>query len=471
MQKPCASKPIAISEWMRAKMTQGVDFVAQVVEHLTFNQRVVGSSPTEITEFNCPRVCGGSFFIYAENAMKSNNLSSKLKIKLFFFALTAVMIGLVLIYTDIVVDELVVREKKNLKFFAELYQHVGLDDVENTVFIFDKVMPTISYPMIMTLDDDEPIYPFLSYSRNIKIDTSKTIEEQREIAKKLVCEMDESNEPIELKIAVEGDTVKMKIHYSYSGLVRDLRMFPIVELGVIGIFILLGYVWLTSIKRGEESKVWVGMAKETAHQLGTPLSSLLAWVEIIRYGKDDPALVENTCNEMQSDIDRLNTIATRFSKIGSTPELTDGNLSEKLNAICAYFDKRLPVLGKRIDIIRNIQDDITCKYNNELFAWVVENLLKNATDAIEEQTGTILVHMSVAEKKVHILITDNGKGMTKKQRKLVFMPGYTTKKRGWGLGLSLSKRIIEEYHDGRIYVKNSAPGKGTTFSIEIPYNY
>lgn len=401
----------------------------------------------------------------------SLNLNPKLQMKLFFFSLTVLMVGFVLFYTNILVNELIEREKSNLKLMAQLYQHLGVDNIDNAVFINDKILPTISYPMIITLEDNEPIYPYLDNSRNIKIDTSKHITQQREYIKNYISDMDAENAPIRFIITSDNDSISYRIHYTNSELVSSLKLFPLIEIGIVGIFIFLGYFSLSSIKRGEESKVWVGMAKEAAHQLGTPLSSLLAWVEIIRYGKDDPKLIEDTAEEMQRDIDRLSMIATRFSKIGSTPELVEGDISTTINDICSYFDKRLPVLGKRIDIIRNIEDGIYCKYNNELFAWVVENLLKNAAEAIEERTGTIMLRLSVDDKhKIHILITDNGKGMSKKQRKQVFLPGYTTKKRGWGLGLSLSKRIIEEYHNGKIYVKDSAPGKGTTFSIELPFN-
>lgn len=401
----------------------------------------------------------------------SLNLNPKLQMKLFFFSLTVLMVGFVLFYTNILVNELIEREKSNLKLMAQLYQHLGVDNIDNAVFINDKILPTISYPMIITLEDNEPIYPYLDNSRNLNIDTSKHITLQKEYIKNYISEMDAENAPIKFIITSDNDSIRYRIHYTNSELVSSLKLFPLIEIGIVGIFIFLGYFSLSSIKRGEESKVWVGMAKEAAHQLGTPLSSLLAWVEIIRYGKDDPKLIEDTAEEMQRDIDRLSMIATRFSKIGSTPELVEGDISTTINDICSYFDKRLPVLGKRIDIIRNIEDGIYCKYNNDLFAWVVENLLKNAAEAIEERTGTIIIRLSVDDKhKIHILITDNGKGMSKKQRKQVFLPGYTTKKRGWGLGLSLSKRIVEEYHNGKIYVKDSAPGKGTTFSIELPFN-
>lgn len=395
----------------------------------------------------------------------------KLKIKLFFFALAALIIGFVLLYTNILVKELVRREQIDSKLFVDLYQHIGIDDIDNSIFIFEKIMPSISFPMIITLDDNEPRLPLLQESRNIHIDTTKNIAVQKEFMRNMIRQMDKENPPIEFVITAGQDSIKYRLHYANSDLVNQLKYFPLIQIAIIAVFVFLAYLSYSSLKRGEESKVWVGMAKEAAHQLGTPLSSLLAWVEVIKYDKNNPELIEETAEEMQKDIDRLSMIATRFSKIGSTPELDEANISEKVNDICSYFDKRLPVLGKHIEIIRSIQDDVICRFNVDLFAWVIENLLKNAAEAIESKNGTIMVRLlEIDKKRIHIYVTDNGKGMTKKQRKQVFMPGFTTKKRGWGLGLSLSKRIIEEYHKGQIYVKDSSPGNGTTFLIEIPYN-
>ncbi len=403
--------------------------------------------------------------------MKKSSIDSKLKIKIFFIALAAIIFSFVLIYSNVLVEELVHREKADSKLFVDLYQHIGIDNVENSIFIFEKIMPSISFPMIITLDDNEPRLPLLQESRNITIDTTKDIATQTEYMRQLIKTMDSKNPPIEFTITAGQDSIRYRLHYANSALVDHLQYFPLIQIAIISVFLFLAYISFASIKRGEESKVWVGMAKEAAHQLGTPLSSLMAWIEIIKYDKENPELIEETAAEMEKDIDRLSMIATRFSKIGSTPELSEANISEQVNNICDYFDKRLPVLGKHIEIIRKIEDGVICKFNIDLFAWVIENLLKNAAEAIEEKDGTIMVSLKEIDKKhIHILVTDNGKGMSKKQRKQVFLPGYSTKKRGWGLGLSLSKRIVNEYHNGIIYVKDSAPGNGTTFLIEIPYN-
>ncbi len=398
-------------------------------------------------------------------------IEPKFKIKLFFLALASIIIAFVLIYSNILVEELIRREEADSQLFVDLYQHIGIDNIENSIFIFEKIIPSINFPMIITLDDNEPRFPLLQESRNIKIDTTKDINTQTEYVRKLIQQMDADNHPIEFTITAGQDSINYRLHYANSDLVNQLKYFPLIQIAIITVFIFLAYLSFSTIKRGEESKVWVGMAKEAAHQLGTPLSSLLAWIEIIEYNRDNPELISETASEMQKDVDRLSMIAKRFSKIGSIPELEEANISKEIHNICDYFDKRLPVLGKHIEIIRNIQDDINCKFNIDLFAWVIENLLKNAAEAIEGKDGTIMLSLNEIDKKyIHIFITDNGKGMNKKQRKQVFMPGFTTKKRGWGLGLSLSKRIIEEYHNGKIFIKDSAPGKGTTFMIEIPYN-
>ena len=211
------------------------------------------------------------------------------------------------------------------------------------------------------------------------------------------------------------------------------------------------------------------MSKEAAHQLGTPLSSLLAWLEILRTNNEDKQLIDRTINEMEQDVDRLNVIANRFSKIGSQPKRTDLVVAEEIERVCKYFDSRLPNLGRKVIIERELDYSLRANLNSDLIAWVLENLIKNATEAIEKKDGLIKIDLEPLTKGgVTIVVSDNGKGMSAKEKKRVFQPGYTTKMRGWGLGLSLSKRIIEEYHNGKLYVRESTPGVGTTFVLEIP---
>ena len=216
-------------------------------------------------------------------------------------------------------------------------------------------------------------------------------------------------------------------------------------------------------KRAEQNKVWVGLSKETAHQLGTPISSLMAWVEILKEQYPDDELIP----EMSQDVRRLERIAERFSKIGSLPEPVDSSMNEVLEHVTAYMDRRT---SKKVEIVRRLPDhDVVVKMNASLFEWVIENLCKNAVDAMEG-SGRIVLTLLEESGKVVIEVADNGKGIRKKDLKNVFTPGFTTKKRGWGLGLSLARRIVEEYHHGRIFVKQSEVGVGTTFRIEVKGN-
>ncbi|MBO5187140.1 MAG: ATP-binding protein [Prevotella sp.] len=248
--------------------------------------------------------------------------------------------------------------------------------------------------------------------------------------------------------------------YDESTMLKRLYSYPYVQLGIVLIFVVVAIFALLSSKRAEQNKVWVGLSKETAHQLGTPISSLMAWVEILRENYPDDELIP----EMNKDVCRLERIAERFSKIGSLPEPVDASLNEVLDRVIDYMDKRT---SSRVDFVRCFPDhEVTVKMNASLFEWVIENLCKNAVDAMEGR-GRIVLTMLDEHDRVIVEVADNGKGIRRKDMKNVFTPGFTTKKRGWGLGLSLAKRIVEEYHSGRIYVKNSEVGKGTTFRIEL----
>jgi signal transduction histidine kinase len=325
----------------------------------------------------------------------------------------------------------------------------------------------INLPVIVTDESGVPYEPYESWTLNIKFEENMTIAQQKGLVMSMLKKMQDTYQPIYVKD--EDGKIINRVYYTNSELVDKLRFFPLIALITIGVFVVIGYISFSSSRDNEQSKVWVGMSKEAAHQLGTPLSSLLAWIEIIKFSADDPQAVQETVSEMEKDIQRLNTIATRFSKIGSTPEKENINLSKLIENVCNYYDKRLPHLGKKIEIIRSLDDRMFADVNVDLFAWVIENLLKNGAEAIEEKKGQIYIYMRVhPKKKVYIFVKDTGKGMTPKLKRQIFNPGFTTKKRGWGLGLSLCKRIIEQYHDGKIYVKETLPGKGTTFAIELP---
>jgi hypothetical protein len=227
----------------------------------------------------------------------------------------------------------------------------------------------------------------------------------------------------------------------------------------------IGYIGFSSIKRSEQSNIWVGMAKETAHQFGTPISSLMGWLEMLKINYKEPDKVLDITEEISNDVEKLNKITYRFSKIGAKPELIKKNVIEELKQVIAYFERRLPQTGKSVELNISGDENAYADINSELFEWVIENLIKNALDAIEGTSGKIEMSVKEFKKRVEIEVNDSGKGIEMKRRKDVFRPGYSTKKRGWGLGLSLSKRIIEGYHGGKIFVKSSMPGEGTTFKI------
>jgi hypothetical protein len=266
-----------------------------------------------------------------------------------------------------------------------------------------------------------------------------------------------------------GDTITIDLGpgeyllvcYDESTLLKRLTQYPYWQLGIVMIFVVVAIFALLSSKRAEQNKVWVGLSKETAHQLGTPISSLMAWTEMLKESYPDDELIP----EMEQDVRRLERIAERFSKIGSLPEPVDTSMKEVLNHVIDYMDKRT---SQKVAIKGHYPGhDVIVKINASLFEWVIENLCKNAVDAMEGQPGRIDLWLLEEDDIVAIEVVDTGKGIRKKNIKNVFRPGFTTKKRGWGLGLSLAKRIVEEYHKGRIFVKQSEVGRGTTFRVEI----
>nr|WP_302688618.1 HAMP domain-containing sensor histidine kinase [uncultured Prevotella sp.] len=254
----------------------------------------------------------------------------------------------------------------------------------------------------------------------------------------------------------------IQVCYDESLMLKRLAAYPLVQLGIVLIFVVVAIFALLSSKKAEQNKVWVGLSKETAHQLGTPISSLMAWIEILKETYPDDDLIP----EMNKDVKRLQLIADRFSKIGSLPEPVPSSLNEVLDHVIDYMDRRT---SKSIQMIKVFpQHDIIVKINASLFEWVIENLSKNAVDAMGRKVGRITLRVEETDKCAVIEVSDTGKGIKRKDLNNVFRPGFTTKERGWGLGLSLAKRIVEEYHNGKIWVKSSEVGKGTTFRIELP---
>lgn len=382
------------------------------------------------------------------------------KIILLIFA-SAFVIGL-LLYSQRLTDQLLAREYEIVSLYARSLEYVANNnpDAGDLSFAFE-VIRTIDFPIVQTdAKNQSPQW------KNIEIDTAAMSPMQQEVFfQRLLAEMDAQNKPI--RVAINDTLVVSYLHYGESGLIRQLRWLPVSELAIAAIFIMIAYVGFSYIKRSEQSNIWVGMAKETAHQLGTPLSSLMGWLERLRVDAVSNPRIGETVGEMEHDINRLNKVAARFSKIGSTPKLKEENLTEVISDVMSYIGKRIPKSGKKVDLVIDAPDNATAKINRELFEWVIENLMKNALDAMEGSTGKISFAILQSGGRTTIDVTDTGKGIDPKFQKEIFRPGYSTKKRGWGLGLTLAKRIIEDYHRGKLYVRQSVPGTGTTFRIRL----
>jgi signal transduction histidine kinase len=365
------------------------------------------------------------------------------------------------------VGQLQAREREVADLYAKSLEYIANEktSVGDYSFIFNEIIRAIDFPIILTNPSNNPLPPYLKNLRNVPLDTTRPIAEQEKYLRNLIARMDATYPPI--KVTFQDSIILSYVHYDESYLITELRWLPYIEIGIAGLFILMGYIGFSYIKRSEQSSIWVGLAKETAHQLGTPLSSMMGWVELMRMQSSDNPKLEATAAEMEHDLQRLNKIAARFSKIGSRPDLRDENLDDVIHGVIKYFEKRIPQTGKRISLSLDATGIHTAKINRELFEWVLENLVKNALDAIEDSHGGITFTMFEKGNSLYLDVSDTGKGVEAKHRKDIFRPGYSTKQRGWGLGLSLSRRIIEDYHRGKLSLKESTPRKGTTFRIRL----
>jgi signal transduction histidine kinase len=349
--------------------------------------------------------------------------------------------------------EIAVADQKQYLYYKDSKVFTELQEVMDGIissFISETVMSTAAVPVIYT---DSTRTRIIEYS-NIE---DEVVEDSLAMLARIAV-MEKANAPLVINLPGKG---KHYIFYEESLVITRLRYFPYVQLIILGLFLLVAYALFSIFRNAEQNQVWVGMAKETAHQLGTPLSSLMAWMELLKEQGVDPGAI----TEMRKDVDRLEVITERFSKIGSAPDLTAEKLYHTLRATVLYLRPRLPGRVK-IEVLTPENTELVVPLNRALFSWVFENLIRNAIDAMEGE-GSITLEIIPEGSVVHVDVTDTGKGIPASQHTTVFRPGYTSKKRGWGLGLSLSKRIIEQYHKGKIFVKKSAPGKGTTFRITL----
>lgn len=291
----------------------------------------------------------------------------------------------------------------------------------------------------------------------------------RPLNQELIDRFAAMHEPIEIRLGNEQYSQVQYVYYGESPTVTYLRYFPYIQLSLLALLLGIGFVSYRAITKSEQSNLWVGMTKEAAHQLGTPLSSLYGWIQLLRDEKSEDSFTQRICNELEDDITRLRGVADRFNKIGSKPELKLQRLQPILQQVIDYMEQRLPQLGKNVDVIHQMDSGVQAKVNSELFQWAMENLIKNAMDAIKASTpqAYVSVQLHRVENEVFIDVIDSGKGIGKKHQAEIFKPGYSTKKRGWGLGLSLTKRIIEDYHQGKLVVQRSEVGTGTTMRVVL----
>ena len=399
----------------------------------------------------------------SENPFMGNAASiyqSKAALKWIALAFSLIIGIASVLYTNSIVEELKEREERYIELYAKTIEYTSdPDNSENLIFIFQEIVaPNNSVPVIVVDADGNP-----SIYRNINIDSSKHDEEAaREILKKELKIMEQEYEPIAISGMGSNDPDDFQyIYYRNSDLIYRLRYYPYIQLSVIAAFVFFGYVSFSFSRKAEQNQVWVGLAKETAHQLGTPLSSLMAWLEIMKI--DDDIKDKEVVTELEKDISKLELITSRFSSIGSIPVLKEENISKIIEQTINYLKKRT---SKKVNLYFHCKDDlITADINKPLFDWVIENLCKNAIDAMSGE-GEITITLKEGKYGDALIdVTDNGKGIPSSKIKEIFQPGYSTKKRGWGLGLTLAKRIIENYHNGKINVKESTVNKGTTFRI------
>ncbi len=401
--------------------------------------------------------------------MKYSSGPTSLYLKLTLVIIGAAIAIATLIYTQNLVAKLQEREKEIVQLYANGLEFATKPESSGSdlSFVFNNIIKRIDFPIILTDEHDQIISNSPGYGyKNIDIDKSLTEKQLKEFFKNEIKKLGTEHQPIDVK-TLDGKVLN-KIYYGDSEIINRLRYYPYLQIIFAFLFIMIAYSSFSYIKRSEQSNIWVGMSKETAHQLGTPISSLMGWNEILRLNYNSPDRVLDTSEEIESDLNRLNKITKRFSKIGSKPELTMDSPYEVIQRVINYFQRRLPQTGKRVELTVDGNKEVKTNINAELLEWVFENLIKNALDAIENKDGLIKFSVQKVNNHIEIDISDNGKGIEAGKRKDIFRPGYSTKKRGWGLGLSLSKRIINDYHKGKIFVKHSAPDEGTTFKIILP---
>ena len=385
--------------------------------------------------------------------MKRYANSAKIKIGILFFGL--VLIAGTIFYSNSIVSQLREDNRQIVTVYSRIIANtINEENDANLGFVFDEIIKKVQFPIIYTDKLKNPLY-----SRNIDADQDKLGYHIKKMRK--------NNDPISIEFfdpETNASTVLGYLYFGDSVIVRRLEWLPYLEIIVVLMFVLVGFLGFNSIRENEKRQIWVGMARETAHQLGTPISALIGWIDRM---DTHPKESEKIAKEMRSDMTRLEQISDRFGQMASHSPLERMSLSNLINEQVEYLKKRIPTLGNVTALNVNIYDDLYILGNSVLLGWVFENLIRNGIDSIKNKNGKVEVSVKAEYEYAHIYIKDNGKGINRKDWKNIFKPGFTSKKRGWGLGLSLVLRIIEEIHNGVIIVKASSLNEGTTFLIKL----
>ena len=361
-------------------------------------------------------------------------------------------------YTSYLSSQLREDNREVVKLYAEIIAATVKDDSDTNIdFIFDNIIKKVKFPIIQSDRNKKP-----QLWTNLPLNISSSSERLE-----LIALMDNINTPIPLVFNDKnsGPITFGYLHYGDSKLIQKIQIWTYIELLSIGIFILFGFFGFSFIRNSEKQHIWIGLSRETAHQLGTPVSALLGWLDHL---KGDNVDIGKIIPELESDIERLQQVSRRFSKMGSNPEMEYFDLSERVEGVLDYLSRRIPTLGKKVELINDIDSDIEIKANGTLISWAIENLIRNSIDSIIDESGVIRISLTKDNNRVKIRISDNGCGVPKKDWKNIFRPGFSTKRSGWGLGLSLCQRIINEVHSGNIYILKSSEDTGTIFEINIP---
>ena len=385
--------------------------------------------------------------------MKKYPNSAKIKIGILFFGLA--LIAGTIFYSNSIVSQLRDDNRQIVKVYSRIIANtINEESDANLGFVFDEIIKKVQFPIVYTDKLSNPLY-----SRNIDVDKDQLVV--------VIKNMKKNNDPIAIEFfdsELKTSTILGYLYFGDSVIVQKLEWLPYLEIIIVLMFAIVGFLGFNSIRENEKRQIWVGMARETAHQLGTPISALLGWIDRI---KSNPNESESIAKEMRSDMVRLEQIADRFGQMASHSPLEELSLTKLINEQIEYLKRRIPTLGNDIALKINIINDINILGNSVLLGWVFENLIRNGIDSIKKKNGKVELSVKAKTDHAYIYIKDNGKGIDKKDWKNIFKPGFTTKKRGWGLGLSLTLRIIEEIHHGVISVKTSSTKEGTTFLIKL----